>query len=379
VIAAVGLVPAQARQPSRAVAIRVSGRHLVDGSGKPVVLRGVNRSGMEYACIQGRGIFDGPDDLDDDAQVPLMRKWGVNEVNIGINEDCWLGINGVASAYGGARYVSAVVHETKTLERYGIYPVVSLFWEAPGKSKADGQIPMPDNDHAPAAWQSIARTFKRDPAVILRLEEEPYPAAHSEGFSAWRCWKNGDVQYGATGSLRPASTSVNCDERYKAVGMQSLVNIIRGAGATNVIQVPGVESANSMTRFLSAAYRVKDTLALPQLMAVVDVYPNDTCASVSCYTAEYLPVIDAMPFMAGEFGESANGRACGTAKVNELMTWFDDHDAGYSAWSWDTWGGCLRLIKSYTTGEPNGNWGRDYRSHVLTLASSGHRRNHSSA
>ncbi|MEA2198343.1 MAG: hypothetical protein QOJ25_2394, partial [Solirubrobacteraceae bacterium] len=38
----------------------VSGNHLVNTSGATVHLHGVNRSGPEYACIQGWGIFDGP-------------------------------------------------------------------------------------------------------------------------------------------------------------------------------------------------------------------------------------------------------------------------------------------------------------------------------
>ncbi len=39
--------------------LRVTGNELVDGSNNVVHLRGVNRSGTEYACVQGWGIFDG--------------------------------------------------------------------------------------------------------------------------------------------------------------------------------------------------------------------------------------------------------------------------------------------------------------------------------
>ena len=44
------------------MSIAVSGNHLVDGTGRTIRLLGVNRSGAEYACIQGWGIFDGPSD-----------------------------------------------------------------------------------------------------------------------------------------------------------------------------------------------------------------------------------------------------------------------------------------------------------------------------
>ena len=43
-------------------AIHVSGKRLLNAGGHVVHLRGVNRSGTEYACVQGWGIFDGPSD-----------------------------------------------------------------------------------------------------------------------------------------------------------------------------------------------------------------------------------------------------------------------------------------------------------------------------
>jgi hypothetical protein len=150
--------------------------------------------------------------------------------------------------------------------------------------------------------------------------------------------------------------------------MQSLINIIRSTGASNVIQVPGVQYANSMSDFLNPAYRVRDTLSHPQLVADVDVYPeSNACGSVACYVREYQPVIAKMPFMAGEIGEGTTSNRCPTTKVDALMRWLDSHHASYAAWDWDTWGGCLQLIGNYSTGAPNGNWGRDYHSHLTTL------------
>jgi hypothetical protein len=350
--------------------LHVSGNQLVDANGNVVILRGANRSGTEYACIQGWGIFDGPNVTNDDASIPPMRSWGMNGVNVGLNEDCWLGINGVSSAYGGVNYQNAIVHYVQTIEANGMYPVLSLFWEAAGTAQATGQIAMPDNDHAPAFWQSVANTFKGDPDVVFRLKEEPYPAGNTDGTSAWQCWKNGDVQYDTSNTLVPVSTASNCSEGYKTVGMQSLVNIIRGTGATNVVQVPGVEYANSMTHFLDSAYRVTDSLSPSQLMGVVDVYPDQNpCGNTTCYDTYYAPVAAQMPFMAGEFGESVNGNLCGTSNNDILMSWMDAHSSGYFAWVWDTWGttcGDLSLILSYD-GTPKSPNGTDYKSHLAAV------------
>jgi hypothetical protein len=81
-----------------------------------VRLLGVNRSGQEFKCIQqgsagslGWGIFDGPTDL---ASVQAIASWHANAVRVPLNEDCWLGINGVNPSYGGATYQAAIaVHQ----------------------------------------------------------------------------------------------------------------------------------------------------------------------------------------------------------------------------------------------------------------------------
>jgi endoglucanase len=349
-----------------AAGLHVVGNQLEDASGNLVRLHGVDRAGPEYACIQGWGFFDNSNVLNDDNSPPLIAAWHANEESVDLNEDCWLGINGVPSQYGGQNYINAIAHYVQTIEANHLHPVLNLQWSAPGTQQATGQSPMPDNDHSPAFWQSVADTFKSDPNVTFRLQEEPYPAGNTDTPAAWTCWRNGDVQYAASGSLTPVSSNQNCNEGYKTVGMQSLINIIRGTGATNVIAVPGVEYANSMTHFLDPGVRVTDTLNPPQLMGVVDVYPAfNTCGSTSCYDSEYAPVVAVMPFVFGEFG-GGGATNCGTAGADALMSWADSHGAGYSAWSWDTWGGCNQLISSYTTGAPYGSFGNDYHNHLTS-------------
>ncbi len=321
--------------------LHVQRNKLVDVSGNQVILRGVDKAGTEYMCIQGSGIFDGPNDA---ASVQAMRSWGINAVLIPINEDCWLGINGVPAAYGGANYQNAIKTYVSVLESNSIYPVIAYMWGAPGTQKALDHPAIPDADHAPATWTSIANTFKGDNKVVFRLQEEPHDIT-------WQCFRDG-------GSA--------CNVGYTAVGMQTLVNTIRATGATNVIAVPGIDWSNTMNQFLT--YKPTD----PQnaLMAMADVYPTgNACGSVSCYNSQYLPVINVMPFAAGEFGESVNGNVCGTSGIDTLMNWFDAHGAGYLGWVWDTWGtscGDLSLITNYN-GTPHSPNGTDFKNHLLSL------------
>ncbi len=255
---------------SSASGIHVSGNQLLDGSGQVVRLRGVVRSGTEYMCSEGYGMFDGPTGS---SEFQPMLSWGIDTVFIGLNEDCWLGINGINPAYSGTNYINAIKSEVSAAESAGIYPVIGWFWGDPGAEVPTGNDPngggqpaLPDNDHAPLFWQQVAQTFKGDPNVIFRLQEEPHPSASGPngagastggGFGTnlaqWQCWANGSVQYGTSSDSSswstapaPTATTNNCEEYatngstlYRTVGMQSLIDVIRGAGADNVIQVPG--------------------------------------------------------------------------------------------------------------------------------------------
>src|SRR3954452_6176762 len=128
-VLAFGLVAASNSGATPVLGISVSGNHLIDASGNTVVLHGVNRSGTEYACAQGWGIFDGPSDA---ASVQAIAAWHTNAVRIPLNEDCWLGINGVNPAYGGANYQTAIANYVALLNQYGLVAILDLHWSAPG-------------------------------------------------------------------------------------------------------------------------------------------------------------------------------------------------------------------------------------------------------
>ena len=64
----VSAVPATSTAPQ----LHVSGNKLLSASGAQVVLHGVNRSGGEFACVQGNGIWNGPMDQ---ASITAMKIW----------------------------------------------------------------------------------------------------------------------------------------------------------------------------------------------------------------------------------------------------------------------------------------------------------------
>src|SRR5512135_1033181 len=90
--------PATSTAAKSRLALRVTGHEFVNAAGQPIRLLGVVRSGAEYACIQGWRLIDGPTGR---PAIAAMASWGINVVRIPLNEDCWLGINGVRARYGG--------------------------------------------------------------------------------------------------------------------------------------------------------------------------------------------------------------------------------------------------------------------------------------
>src|SRR5438445_9334993 len=120
--AALPAVPGLFGRPVAAtLGVSVSGNHLVDGSGATVTLHGVNVSGTEFACDQsgtpsspGWSIYGGQP-LDQPATYAAVASWHANAVRVPLNEDCWLGINGVNPAYGGANYIAAIKTEVAAI------------------------------------------------------------------------------------------------------------------------------------------------------------------------------------------------------------------------------------------------------------------------
>lgn len=341
------------------LSIAVSGNKLIDGSRKTVVLHGVNRSGPEYMCIDGGGpVFDGPNDA---ASIDSIKSWRTNAVRIPLNEQCWLGINGLPNSayFTAAQYRQAIVDYVNLLHSKGLYAILDLQWAAPGSIRSDnryankGLEPMPDADHAPDFWTSVSTTFKNDPATIFDLFNEPYPDNNSGSAAAWSCWRDGRAA--CNGRLLYNGTNLN----YTAVGMQELVNTVRATGATNVIMLPGVQYSNTLTQWLAN----KPADPLNQLTASWHSYDLNICNTQNCWDSQVAPVAAQVPVVAGEIGDFG-GEA---GYVNGLMTWLDGKGISYLGWTWDTWGcGGAVLISNYN-GTACAGFGAAFKSHLLSL------------
>jgi endoglucanase len=316
----------------QALAIAVNGNHLVDAAGAIVTLHGVDVSSSEWECLYGHA-FESPES---EASIAAIAAWHVNAVRIPLNEDCWLGINGAPRHV--VRYHRALRSYIARLHAHGLYAILDLHWDAPGKVLSHwgrgyaGSYEMADESHTPAFWQSVATYFKTDHAVLFDLFNEPF------GIS-WHCWLDGCI----------------APRGFQTAGMQQLVDVVRATGATQPIMVGGLEHAVVAG---NAWLANRPTDPAEQLVASVHVYDQRNTARFNSnigVVAEHFPVV------AGEIGETD----CADRTLEAFLPWADAHGVSYLAWAWFT-GRCASypaLISSYS-GTPT-QYGAGYRDHLL--------------
>jgi len=347
-------LPAAGAGAGPGLSIAVSGNHLVNQDGDTVVLRGANTSGTEYACVNENSIFDGAQEASA-GSIAAMQSWGFNAARVQLNESCWLGVQGVKSAYSGQVYRNAIEQYVGRLNAAGMYVIIDMHFSSKGGSKkATRQVPMPDERYAPAFWASVASAFRGNPAVIFDLFNEPYPNHDTDSAASWKCVLDGS----AGGTCK----GVN----YSAAGMQQLLDVVRATGATNVTMVGGPQYAGDLDHWLQ--YAPVDPRG--QLAASIHVYWNtpsqpdySPCYSSSCWAGVLAPLSARVPIVVGEFGELD----CGDTLYPPFLDFADRYGISYLGWAWFA-GSCTgepSLITNYS-GTPTA-YGIGYKQHLASL------------
>lgn len=338
------LLLAVALSPQTAAAgpwIGVRGNHLIDRHGDAVRLLGVNRSGAEYECVEGVGIFDGPTDP---ASIEAMKSWHINAVRLPLNESCWLGVGGVDPGRSGAAYRSAIREYVSALERAGLYVILDLHWAAPRFEPAFGLLELPDADGAPTFWVEVATEYRSDRSVLFDVYNEPHDVD-------WTCW------------AQPCVLHNNWLGWYQAVGLPELLAAVRSTGARQPVLLGGIDWARDLGGWLG--HRPID----PAHALVASNHTYDFSACGRRCRDTLARIARRFPVVTGELGEGD----CRRRYVNSYMDWADRHGISYLGWAWNTggrWdcGGGPSLIESYD-GHPT-RYGAGLRKHLRRIAAS---------
>jgi hypothetical protein len=279
-----------------------------------------------------------------------MKTWAINTIRVPLNEDCWLGINGVKPEYGGASYRFALGEYVGMLRAHGMYVIVDLHLNAPGATLAKSQQPMADADHSIDFWTSVARAFKGDLGVVLDLYNEPNIDGGRASVASWDCWLKGCSNTSWTGFAGAANTA----------GMQQMLDAVRAAGAKNVVLVNGLGSGEYLgDPWLS--HEPKDPLK--NIAAGHHNYGfNSGCNTPGCWQYTVANVAAKVPVIVGELGEND----CSHTYVDAFFNWADPVGISYIGWTWNPWdcNSGPALIKDFQ-GTPTG-FGQGFKAHLPT-------------
>jgi hypothetical protein len=346
---------------AKPLAVTVSGAKLLDQNGKTLHLHGGDISQPEDAFTGSEFFKKDPGGVSSASNAALegMLAWHINCVRVPLNEGRWLGINGAGPA---AEYQEAILDLVKRANAKGIYVILDDHKAAPGSrpaTDAEGWFDMPNKDHSPAFWTSVATMFKPYPAVIFDLFNEPDPG---ETFPAdWELLRDGGSyttrhMWRDFGGVTPEGKTATVT--YEAAGMQELLNAVRATGATNPVMVAGRAKAAVVG---SSWVTYKPTDSANQMAASYHNYE----ASKEEYENATLPVLaGGNPVITGEIGEFD----CAHGFIDPYMTFADAHGVSYCAWAWYPWAaGCSSfpaLIGDSAGTEPTA-FGLGYKEHLL--------------
>jgi hypothetical protein len=351
--------PSSTAAPTGDFGIQVKGNRFVSAKdGSTVLLIGSNISGLEggiksmWAPFANAGAAFW-------SQVKNWHGSGINTVRLPLNEASWLnytcydsGTGTSAGRYtpaaGGGytpdpnnAYQATVKKAVADATAAGLYVILDLHWGSPNNAAGQplcpiGQPGYADADHSISFWKQVADTFKANPAVLFELFNEPFgdnvysdsvTGSHQPGPDAFT-WRDGGAFYPyAEQNNSGGSPVVTHNFTWQVAGAQTLINTIRGEGATNVILTSPMWWAGQIEVWLAS----KPSDPLNQMGVAWHVYGfnNGTASPLAVLAAGYpILITETYGFDAAlDGGKNANG-----------YTWAAANGIGYLWWGWNDWG-----------------------------------------
>ncbi|MCA9087106.1 MAG: glycoside hydrolase family 5 protein [Planctomycetaceae bacterium] len=201
--------------------LKVVGNRLHDPEGHEVWLQGVNAGGLETLPQDRQPIK---------STVVAIEEWKSNCVRVPMNETFWYG----RSPYqkdGGKEYREILDQIITLAANRGAYVVIDLH-----------RFRAPKPEHA-EFWKDFAARYKDHPAVLFDLFNEPH------GIS-WDVWKNGGFvgeKSGVDESAFVSEEEKKKNQGFESIGMQGLVDAVRGTGAKNIVIAGGLFWCNDLS------------------------------------------------------------------------------------------------------------------------------------
>lgn len=289
--------------------LSTSGNRIIETStGAPVLLRGDNRSGLEYSEPDEDG-FASAAGLSRYEIRHLVRDWRCNIIRLPFNQDWVLRGRGGRS---GEEYLNDIDRVIDWAAAYGAYTRLDLQWLDADQPFGAGRqfVPPLPNEDSPRMWARLARRYRGNGWVLYDILNEPHdrlpedfrPLPHHEGgfypdtqrrvtMAEWRPWA------------------------------RRLIQAIRSEAADSVIFVSGTNWAYDLR-----GLPLRD---VPNLVYSTHVYRKRGETRRDWAEAfGHLALTD--PVFAGEWGGGERDIQWGRS----LLRYFEELGIGWAAWSW---------------------------------------------
>ena len=300
-VMALSTSPAVAAPP----ALHVVGNRLVTAQGRMVRLQGVNVPSLEWS--------DGGDHLLQSVAA-ATDGWHANAIRLPVSQDRWFG-QSPSQSDDGTAYRNLVDQVVRAASARGAYVILDLHWSDGGAwGRAMSQHEMPDLNSA-FFWQSAAKRYANDPAVLFDLYNEPRDVS-------WDVWKSGGVV--------TEKDDKGVETTYKSPGMQKLVAIIRAEGAKNVIVAGGLDWAYDLSG-IAHGYALADPTG-SGVMYATHIYPWKGSTHDN-WDPHVTIIADKYPILVGEVGcEPDPKQEDPNVWAPKILAYISAHHLNWTAW-----------------------------------------------
>ena len=318
---------------------------------------GVNVMGGEYACAQGWGLQHHVAAGVTHAELAnMLSVWGVKSVRLPVNEHCWLAesypFQYLNADFTGRAYQASLQQLVHLLtDEYQLHVILDLHWTGKKDEKALELKPLPNPDYSASFWRDVAEQFAHNDRVIFNLFNEPHvpkPNEESPGVDG-----QSDVEGSAGSQSDEASLYADLTENSvlenealdknwwliwrdgndQYAGMQSLVDAIRGTGASNHISIGGLDYSADQRGWLT--YAPHDPLG--KLWVDNHAYPaGNKCTDRLCWEQTLLPLVaNGYGVMFGEAGNSIgqSPQGCQADFVKKVYRFARENTIPVLAWT----------------------------------------------
>jgi endoglucanase len=284
-----------------------SGNRIISlATGEPILLRGVNRSGLEYAGPDEQGFLSGASLSRSEIEF-IVKEWRCNILRLPFNQDFVLrGRLGRS----GEEYQEAIDQVIYWASLFGAYTLLDLQWIDADRVYGGNRnfvAPLP-NIESLELWRTLARRYRSEPAVLYDLFNEPHDRLAGDPFPL-------NKEDGTT--YPPGQRSVTMKEWQPWA--RKLTQAVRDENPDALVFVGGTNWAYDLRGM---------PMDVGNLVYSTHVYPNKG----RNWPEAFGDLSRSKPVFVGEFGGSDS---LGDLDfVQSLMRFMEELEIGWTAWSW---------------------------------------------